>query len=163
MDLFEPPAKRFSREQFLAECGQKLHDTVTELELVELRASAACLEALPLVPVPGRPTIWGLLLFGECGLYFYYAPDENAFSLMVRQAAHQKLPPEQIVPLHTLHSLLFSRPQKRWFDFLSGERKRMLNASFKDKDGIARNFSFLCTHHAESVLRKIQRRLRPET
>jgi len=143
-----------AREEFFTRMAELFHDKVTSVEMVCLEAEDEVYAVLKLKPVQKNAGLWGLLIIGEKGLYFYAHPTESPLLGMFRTASNGKPPVEQICDFTVFKSLKVCRVEKRGL-FGKSFEKYLLAVDIVLDDGGKSTFFLRTQNTASAVSEKI--------
>jgi hypothetical protein len=147
------------QKQFVADFEKKVSDTVESMELACLKADKDTYNALDLHIPLGCIELWGLIVFCSRRMYFYVPPSENYMTALMRQAAHENAPSEQLLDLSAFSDFKTFIPLRKWYSFLFSESAHRIDASFIH-DGIRRSVVFSTHSKAADIQRKIQEKIK---
>ena len=142
-----------ARKKF-AEYFSKEHNcTVTETKIAELRCNTLVYKKLNLKKSDYLPSLWGLIVFTDKGLWFYYQEQETYIEKLSLRGT-RKLQ-QQSVCLTELKTK-FSLPQKKWWWFLFPEKKRTVYALFYDENSGSYFFKLIFNCNALEVFDRLK-------
>jgi hypothetical protein len=147
------------QKQFVADFEKKVSNTVESMELACLKADKNTYNALGLHIPPGCIELWGLIVFCSQKMYFYVPPSENYMTALMRQAAHENAPSEQLLDLSAFGDFKTFISPRKWYSFLFSESTHRIDASFIH-DGMRRSVVFSTHSDASGIQRKIQEKIK---
>lgn len=143
------------KASLVARIEKNLGKKITGFELAELRGSSADVKALGISSKSGTGSAWGLILFCEKEIFFYYPATEGMFDFFFRQNSGEGPAEDQFVQLDNLEQLEFSVPKKTLFSFLNPEEKlSIIMKAIKDEYQL--QLQFICMNNAAPVFEKLQ-------
>lgn len=107
-----------AQQEFIKTFSARVNDDIACVEMAELQASSAALNAMGLAAQGGTQSVWGMLVVCQKSLYFFAPPRELLLMSMVRAGDDAKTE-EQIFCFNNLSELEFFASPKKWYQIYS--------------------------------------------
>jgi len=146
------------RKKIIARIEKNLGKKIDSFELVELRGEISAIHKLGINPKAEVGSAWGLIIFCENEVFFYYPATEGMFDFFFRQNSGDGPLEDQFIRFNDFDDFKFTLPKKSLFSFLSPETNCTIIVSAKIK-GEAIYFNFALMNKALPVLEKLEKAL----